>query len=287
MNIIYQSPQWGFNPRLFPTFKNYFESQGHTQTINPNEATHCFIEIQSGEVKYDEADLAIIKEMGIPIVCFDSREWGSLKNEAWYPPEVVQADIYFIRNMSKEEQYPTNAYPIDWPYFSECYFPMTTKEELNSRPYDCCLISVDSPARRNVVDAILKDGRLKLHYKFLDHTQRLSYQEWVNEHKKAKLYISCEGGGVTNERPNQLFSVAPQLQVRNNHLPANPFTDGINCVDIGEHPTSEDIEKVVDILEDKEWIWDIYESGVRFTKENLSGESVAKYVLETIKHLGI
>jgi hypothetical protein len=282
MNIIYLSPGY-VNPRLFPTFIKTFEGHGHTQTYNPNEATHCFLELVSGIVQYDQDVCKIIVERNIPIFMFDNREWGSMKNEKWaetYP----KGGIYFVRNMMKGELYPDNGYPLDWPYFPECDFPVTTKEELCSRPYDCCLISVESPARRKVVDAILKDGRLKLNYKFLDHTERMPYQEWVAEHRKAKLYISCEGGGMTNERPNQLFSTAAQLQVTNNHLPANPFTDGINCLTISENPTSEEIEKIVDILADKEWTYEIYKTGIQFTKENLSGEAVANYVLKTISN---
>lgn len=277
MKVIYISPIGGFNPNLFPRFKETIE-----ETFNPHECTHCFLEMQSGTISYDQAILKIIQKRKIPIILFDNREWGTMKNEKWHPVEMIDPAIYFVRNMNKTEQYPENVYPFDWPYFPECDFPMTTKEELNSRPYDCCLISVESPARRNVVDGILKDGRLKLHYKFLDHTQRMSHEQWITEHRKAKLYISSEGGGTTNERPNQLFSVSAQLRVQNNHLPANELTDGINCLEISEHPTDEEIEKVVDIVNDKGWLWDIYCGGLELTKEKLSGEAVANYVLKII-----
>lgn len=284
MRIIYISPLGVFNPRLFPVLKQEFTT--HCEVDNPIDSTHCFIEAISGTVEYGKIILEVI-ERKIPIICFDNREWGEMKNEKWHPIEGITPNIYFVRNMNKTEQYPDNVFPYDWPFFPECDYPMTTKEELNSRPYDCCLISVESPTRKNVVDGTLKDGRLKLNYKFLDHTQRMPYEQWIAEHRKAKLYINCEGGGMTTERPNQLFSIAGLLQVKNNHVSPNPFTDGINCLEISEHPTPEEIEKVVDIINDKEWLWDIYTNGISWTKEKYSGEAVANYILEKLKDEGI
>src|SRR5580765_4929782 len=183
MKVIYLNPIGATNPHLFHQFKGVFE-----ETDNPYEARYCFMELQSGTVSYEQNILDVVKEKNIPLVVFDNREFGGTSNEKWHPIELNPA-IYFVRNMMKEQLYPKNVFPYDWPYFPECDFVPTTKEELNSRPYDCCLISVESPARRNVVDAILKDGRLKLHYKFLDHTKRMPYNQWLGEHRKAKLYI--------------------------------------------------------------------------------------------------
>ena len=286
MNIIYLSPQGSFNPRLFPTFKKTFEEQGHTETIIPGVATHCFLELQSGDVSYNQYALDVLKEKGVPIIAFDSREWGGMKNEKWHPTN-FPISIYFVRNMNKEEAYPDNVFPYDWPFFPECDYPLTTKEELNSRPYDCCLISVESPARRNVVDGILKDGRLKLNYKFLDHTERMPYDQWVNEHRKSKLYISCEGGGYSNERPNQLFSVAGQLNVTSNYSPANKMKWGVECLEISEYPTKEEIDEILEVIMDEDWLFDVYTGGVEFTKEKLSEKSVSEYVLNTLKDVGV
>lgn len=286
MNIIYISPGY-LNPHLFPVLKGAFDKQkGITHTTNPHEATHCFIEVVSGELKYDEEVLAIVKEMGIPIICWDHREWGEMKNEKWYPVD-FNPDIYFVRNMSKKETYPKNVYPYDWPIFSGYDFDPATKEELYSRPFDCCLISVESPTRRNVVNGILKDGRLKLNYQFLDHTQRMPNEQWIAEHRKAKLYINCEGGGMTTERPNQLYSVAPMLQVRNNQAPQIELTDGINCLEIDEYPTQEDLDKLVDILGDKDWMYDIYRIGMEEMKKNNSPDAKANYVVDVLKKNGI
>lgn len=281
MNIIYISNWNQENPRLFPTFKKTFEEQRHTETNKWWEATHCFLEVQSGIQNYDELTLIELSRKGVPIFCFDSREWGTMKNEKWFPID-LNVDVYFIRNMNKAEEYSDNCYPFDWPYFQECNFEPTSKEELNSRPFDVSLFSVESPTRKRFIDAIIKDGRLKVNHKFLDHTQRLSYVEWITEHSKAKLYISCDGGGYTNERPNQLFSIAPMLKNKSNHLPAHPFSDGFNCIEINEEPTEGDISKVVDILSDQDWLYKIYTNGIIHTQKYHSAEVVSNYVLQII-----
>jgi hypothetical protein len=239
------------------------------------------MEIQSGAINYDQAILGVVQESGIPIIVFDNREYGSMQKEKWKPID-TDPYIYFVRNMDREEEYPDNVYPFDWPYFQDCDFTQVSKDELFSRYYDVCFLGTESPSRKRVIDAIIKDRRLKLYWKFVDYSKRQPYNEWLNEHRKAKLYLSCEGGGFTNERPNQLFPIAPMLKLNSNHLPANHFTDGINCIEIEENPSEEDIEKVVDIINDKDWLYDIYMNGINFTKEKLNQEAVANYVLKTI-----
>lgn len=274
MKVIYISPN-SVNPHLFPRFR--FE-----ETKNVNEATHRFIEVVSGDTGYLTELNEIISGQDPPMVCFDNREYGTMKNEKW-EEHWSFADIYFIRNMNKKEEYPSFCYPFDWPYFSGCGYEPVSKEELFSRPYDCCLISVDSPTRQNVISGIIKDGRLKLNYQFRDYTQRLPYNQWVDEHRKAKLYIACDGGGYTEERPQQLFTIAPMLKVINDHLPAHPFTDGYNCLEISEYPTKDEIDKIITVLNDKDWLYDIYLKGIEHTKKYNSPEGVTNYILECLK----
>lgn len=283
MNIKYISAKNQDNPHTFPTYRKTFELNGHTETDNANECTHCFIEVIDGITEYDQEALRIIKERNIPVICLDSREHGTMQNKRWTPIEWLNPIIYFIRNTNKTETYPDNCYPLDWAYFDGCDYEPTTKEELFSRPYDVCLISVESPTRRSVINGLLKDGRLKVNFQFLDHTERLPYQQWVNEHRQAKFYISCDGGGFSNERPQQLFSVAAMLQNRNDYLPCNPFTDLLNCIEINEHPTKEDIGKVLEIVNDKHRLYEIYMDGVRHIKNFYSPESISNYVLSKIK----
>jgi len=281
MNVIYITPNP--NPRLFPTFKKTFEVSRHTNTDNPNEATHCFIEIQSGDIRYDQELLSRIKDSGIPIIAFDSREYGPLNKDKWTPFELASPLIYFMRNMNKDEEYPINVYPFDWAYFKECDYPTVSKDELFNREFDICFMGTESPVRTNLINGLMADGRLKLNCEYRDHTQRFSkYSQFIDEHRKAKLYLSCDGAGFTNERPNQLFSVSAMLKNKNQHKAANPFTDLQNCIEINEPPTKEDIDKVLEVINDKDKLYDIYLNGYCHTKNFYSEEWAANYILKKI-----
>ncbi len=281
MNVIYQYPKNQLNPHLFPILKREFERQGILATTNPHEATHCFINILSGNCEYKDDEIRIAQERGIPIIMLDCREYGSISGQDFHGHS-LNPDIYFVRNFSEKALKVQNAYPFDWPYFQGCDYEPTTKEELFNREFDVALFSVEAPIRKSIIDAIIKDGRLKVNHQFLDHTQRLPYEQWVNEHRKAKLYISADGGGYTNERPNQLFSVAAMLKNKSPHQAAHPFEDGINCIEINPEPTKEDIDKILDVIENKEWLYDIYMAGIEHTKKYLSPEGLSNYVLKII-----
>ncbi len=283
MNIIYISPLGQYNPHLFPTYKKQFTS--HWETNDPYSATHCFIEVVSGVCKYDKETINVIQEKNIPIICFDNREF-CVNGIDWTPVE-YHPDIYFVRTMVKGFEYPDNVYPYDWAYFNDCDFEPASKDELFNRPYDVCFIGVESPTRTNVINALIKDGRLKVKHIFNDHLIRLPHKQWINEYREAKLAIECEGGGLTSEKFLQLFSICPSLRVVNEMKMAFPFTDGIDCLEISKEPTNEEIEKIADILQDKNWLYDIYIGGIQTIKKYYSEEAVSNYVLDILKQNGI
>ncbi len=299
MKIIYLHPNNYANPHLFPTYRKTFEANGHTETINPNEATHCFVELVSGDVKYNNDILKQVFELKIPIVCFDNREYGVMETSKWFffqhnliPLSYIEyvlvsaimrdRCIYFMRTMIKGEKYPDNVFPYDWAYFNGCDFPPVSKEELFNRPYDVCFIGVEAPTRRNIINGLLKDGRLKVKFKFNDHLTRLPHDQWINQYRESKLFLECDGGGLASEKFLQLFSVCPMLKNINQHNMALPFTDGINCVEIDQDKMGEEIDKIVDIVNYKEWLYDIYTEGINHMKKYYAEESVSKYVLSKI-----
>ena len=281
MNILYQTPIGQVNPHLFPVLEREFAKMGITSTNDPNEATHCFLNILSGVCKYDTHTLNIVEERKIPIINFDCREYGDMSGYIW-DDIWLNPDITFVRNFNSNNNYPSKCHPFDWPYFQGCDYPPTTKDELFNREFDVALFSVEAPIRKSMIDAIIKDGRLKVNHKFLDHTQRLPYEQWVNEHRKAKLFISADGGGYTNERPNQLFSVAAMLKNKTQHIPAASFSDLVNCIEINPEPTKEDIDKIIDVIENKDWLYDVYMEGIKHMKKYCSPEAVASRVLKII-----
>jgi len=282
MNIITISPNNYINPHLFPTYKETFETNGHTFTDNPNECTHYFLEVVSGTVNYTST-LNVVKERNIPIIVFDNREFHVMGTGKWNPID-LDASIYFVRTMIKGEEYPDNVFPYDWTYFNGCNFPPVSKEELFNRPYDVCFIGVEAPTRKSIIDGMVNDGRLKVKYKFNDHLTRLPHYQWINEYRESKLFLECDGGGLASEKFLQLFSISPMLKNVNQHKMAFPFTDGINCIEFDQDKMEEEIEKVVDILNHKEWLYDIYIGGIDHMKTFYSEEAVSKYVLKIINN---
>lgn len=279
MNIIYLHPNGYVNPHLFPTYKETFSEQGHIEVSNPYEATHCFIEMVSGEISYNQEILRVVKERRIPLICFDNREFHVMGTGRWYPVS-LEPDLYFIRTMIKGDLYPDNCFPYDWAYFNE--YPQASKEELSSRPYDVCFIGVEAPARTSLINGLLNDGRLKVKHIFNDHLTRLPHSQWINEHRQAKLFIECEGGGLASEKFLQLFSIAAMLKVDNKHLMAFPFTQLENCIKINEQPSYVDIEIVCRVLKEPDWLYGIYTKGIIHMKEYYSESSVSNYILKTI-----
>ena len=281
MKIIYISPVGGYNVNLFPYFYETFAANGHTWVTNVEEATHCFVELQIEGNKYPLEFEAILMR-DIPIICFDNREYGEGRPEAW-EKIAFSPNICFIRNMRKSFTYPENCYPFDWAVFKNSEHPLATKEELFSRPYDCSFIGTLSKTREKFTNAILRDGRLKFDFQDRDHTKRFStYEQYLNEHRKAKLYISCDGAGLTNERPMQLYTVAAMLKNKSDLRSANPYTDLVNCIEVNEEPTKEDIDKILYVLEDADWLYLIYTNGVKHARTHLSHDAVSNYVLKTL-----
>ncbi len=281
MKIIYISVVNGYNPNLFPYFYNTFSANGHTWVTDPNEATHCFMELQIEGNQYPN-EIQTVIEREIPIICFDSREYGEGRPEEWKP--YFRPHISFIRNMRKSFTYPENCYPFDWAVFRNSEHPLATKDELFSRPYDLAFIgTLSSTIREKICKTIIDDGRLKMLYQDRDCTKRYSdYNQFLNEHRKAKLYLSCEGSGFTNERPMQLYTIAAMLKNRNDLRSANPYTDLVNCIEINNEPTREDIDKILSVVNDKDWLYDIYMAGVNHARTYLSHEYSSNYVLNTL-----
>jgi hypothetical protein len=103
-----------------------------------------------------------------------------------------------------------------------------------------------SPTRETLIKGLMNDGRLKIDFQDRDCTKRFStYEQFLNEHRKSKLYLSCEGAGLTNERPMQLYSIAAMLKNRNDLRSVNPYTDLVNCIEINNEPTKKDIDKIL------------------------------------------
>jgi len=308
MKVFYISPTLYKTDRFFDTFTSTFISEGHQIVTDIKEADMVFFDLHCRYGSYDWMNLCYIIDHDLPLCVFDNWDYGAMAEYKWIGNNNWQGVMecvsthdwanflelviknnnkvfFFVRKMEKTEDYSyAKVFPIDWTMYPECDLPQVSKEELFNRPYDCCIIGTLSTARESLIDGILKDGRLKLKYESRDCTQRKLHTTWIDEHREAKMFIECCGGGMGSERPLQLFSVAPMLKNRNNQIYVNPFTDMVNCVEVDSSPSKKDIDKVIKTINDKDLLYEIYLNGINHIHTFYNEQWRAKYILETIKN---
>ena len=283
------------NQVLFPTIRPYFISQGHCFVDLIEEADVVLFDLHSRIGGYSEKDIEFICLGGVPVATFDEWDRGNMSADIWPFPltrqqeEVSEAlikhkvrTVHFCRLLDKTKEPYNNIFPYEKPILYE--EPFLTPDDLFNRPLDICFISNSSPSREKIAQALIEDGRLKCHISL--GAEKIPFDDFVKEHKKAKLFLSSGAGGYSNERPQHLFSIAAILQERTDQLLLHPYTHLYNCLMIDSPPTKEDIDTIVEVVNDKERLYGIYKAGYEFMKQNYSAEAVASDILQKIlKHL--
>lgn len=294
MNIYFISPIGYYTKELFPTFIETFVSKGHSVVNDINAADVVFWDLFSWLGNFDIKVACDVINNKIPVVVFDAVDYGAMSKEKWWYHNGTRDDawheiimecktVYFMRKMDKTVSYPSWVYPYEVCYYKDHDFKPVSKEELFNRPFDICLIANTSPTRVNVVNG------LKDHFKcdFILGEERLPHEAWLNRHRLSKFFISADGGGFSDERAQQLFSVSPMIKQINNQLVLNDFISGVDCIKIDEHPSREDILELSNILNNKDKLYSIYLKGIDRMKTYFSEEYRANYILETLKKAGI
>ena len=290
------SPIGKQSPDLFQTMIPTFTEQGHSFVSSVEEADIVLIDLHTRVGEYDQSIISHALYEKKQIVSFDEWDHGGMSKDP-YPYYTIQQKtffdtarqintpvIQFVRKMDKTKKYLPNTFPYEKTIQNT--FPITTKEELCSRPYDFCFIGNTSPQRKSVVQGLL-DGGLMGIVRWTNESGKISHEDWFNIHRSAKLFLSADGGGYSDERSYQLITVAGFLRQKNTHLQRFPFSDCINCLEVSEHPTSEEIEGIKSVLSDPDYLYEIYTEGVAFMKEHYSAEARANYILSVIKKEGI
>lgn len=283
------------NPVLFPTMIPTFEANGHTVVNNIEDCDVVLIDLHTRMFDYNNSDINKICQRENPVVTFCEWDRGNLSLDEWpYPLTVQQQSVFnhikenginaahFCRLLDSTKLYPTNLYPYEKPIsYDE---PFLTSDELFNREYDICYIANQSPSRDAIAKALLNDSRLKCD--ILIGGKKLEWTDFLQRHKRAKLFISSGAGGFTDERVQCLFSVAGIIRERSDQLLAHDFSHQENCLRIDSPPTKEDIDTIVEIVKDKEMLYEIYKNGYEFIKKYYSKEYIANYISDTIlKHL--
>jgi hypothetical protein len=290
MIVMFVSPIGKKTPLLFDTFVDTFTKNGIFITDNINEADIVFYDHYSGLGEHDSNTIDCILERKMPVVIFDETDYGGMSKNNWDAGNVVFYEngnpiMYFMRKMSKEKSYPDWVKPYELIQYPSHDFPPTTKEELFSRDTDICWIGNTSPTRANLLTGLLKYKTFTIDCLFTK--ERIPHEEWLNRHRKAKLFISACGGGFSDERAYQLITIAPMLRNKSQQLKINDFEDMQDCIEINEIPTEQDVSKILSVLNDADLLYDIYMRGIERMRNFYNPIYRANYILETLKENNI
>lgn len=297
MKVFTISPIGKTTPMLFDTIDSVFQIVGDI-----NQADVVFFDMFSGLGNYDESVLFNVYMKDIPIVFFDESDYGGCEDgtDEWFgfnyfncgvgnPAKIFYEEvvglkkiIYFMRKMDKTKQFPPFVYPLDLLMYPDHDFRPTTADELFSRDMDFCFIGNTSPTRKNFINGLINCNKFNMISYF--PKDRISHDNWLKEHRKAKCYIESCGGGFGSERPFQLSSISVQLRNRTNQKFVVPPIDLVDCIEADENPTPEDIKKIQSVLENKELLYEIYLNGIERMKKYFNAEFRAKYILKVIQN---
>lgn len=297
MRVYLLSPQFVLpNPHLFKLWVDEWGRQGCEMVGNIADADTVFIDLHSRIADYSRSDMdVLIGCTDKTLVTFDEFDKGGMSKLEWPEPLNQQQKtifdhieknninaVHFCRLLNKKNKYPSNVFPYEKPYFFD--FGLLSENDIWDRPYDIVWIANTAPQREMLKNTLEKDGRLKC--KIILGGEKLPLKNWIDEHKKGKMFVSWSAGGYGDEKIQHLFSIAPFIKENNDQLFLHDFTHLKNCIRPNPSPTTKDIDTIVEIVNDKKSLYEIYKNGYDFVKEYYSAEYIAKYILSKIeKHL--
>jgi hypothetical protein len=280
------------NQILFPSFIKPFTDKGHSFTESISECVCVLLDLHSRIANYRQDDIDYVLQSNTPLAVFCEWDRGNMSTDEYPEPLTAQQkqifnkihngeirSIHFCRLIDKNKKYNYNISPYEKPIIYE--EPLCTPDELFNREYDLCFIANTAPGRERIAQALREDGRLKC-YISLGAT-KIPFDEFVNQHRKAKLFVSSGAGGYSNERPQSLFSISTLLQERTEQLLLHDFTHLQNCLKIDSPPTKKDLDIVYETVNDKDRLHEIYKNGYGYMKTYWTAEYIANNILEIIE----
>ena len=191
-----------------------------------------------------------------------------------------------MRKMSKSWEYPGFVRPFELVQYPDHDFEPACKDDFNRRLHDICFIGGASPWRANLACSILTYNQ-EIFADFFFPFHRIEHEDWLNRHRAARWFIEADGGGFGSERPYQLITIAPMARMRNDQRMAHPWTDGVNCIEIGDtwgRISGEDGSKL--------WMsgdisHGIYLAGIQHMHDHYFPAARSAYLLEQMANAGI
>lgn len=296
MKIYLLSPEnVPMNPCLFPTMRKTMEDKGHSFVDRIEGCDLVFFDLHVRQQGYKKSDIDWWVDNKKQIATFDEWDRGNMSNEIWPYPLSSQQDLIFshirfhnikaanfCRLLNKKDE-NGNVFPYEKPItYDE---GLLTADQLFNREYDVCFIANTAPSRERIARALESDSRLKCIISL--GQPKIEFNNFVDAHRKAKLFVSSGAGGFTDERKQCLFSIAGLIQEEHNQLLANPHTHLENCIKINNPPTKQDLDAIFEIVNDKGKLYDIYRNNCDFMHTYYSEEYMANRVLDILKQNGI
>jgi hypothetical protein len=295
MNFYFISPIGKKSDYLYDTFIPTFERLGHKIVSDIQLAECVFYDLWCGWGEYDKGEIEATIKNELPVVVFDFfdysdrvhwhgwHNWDAVTNQNWASnlKRFIDRDlvkVYFMRKIHRHLEYPTFVHPIECVLYPTHYFELVSEEELFNRPNDIFFIGNTSKERESVCNELAK------HFKcdFILGQERIPHDEWLRRARNAKMFLTADGGGWSDERPYQLINIAAMLRQNNNHKQLHEFHDMVFSVNISKNPTSADILNIENVLSLSKLLYYIYISGATYMKEHYSSIARANYVLETV-----
>lgn len=255
------------------------------------------------ESPYDWPLLERVLERNLPVVFFDyfdyphrTLAWSwdemlsnqplSLRFHWWIAQLRAREDriLYFNRSMQSSRVYPPWMVPNEFPLFLD--EPLASRDEYLARPLDVCSWANEGHKRAQSFLGILRAEALRCELVIIPHYRRIPHAEWIERHRRARFFVEADAGQAST-RPQYLSTVAAQIRTRTHHQLPVPWTDMVNCVEVGDPIdgwiSDEDREKLKAVLADPDLLYRIYESGAGFMRENYSVEAVSMRLMHEIE----
>jgi hypothetical protein len=314
----YDSHPRGHEPDRFQAIVDELKRRGHT--VLPLDRT-CEADValfnsgvwnlpEGGSSHYHQGALGTVIHQHTPVVWFDdfdhvgsdtfagawpgTDDWNHIKgfdfglhDFAYFGWTISRPGanrlLYFMRKMQYHQTYPDYVVPLEYPVLAE--FPMAYKDELFARPFDVCGLANIALQRAHAFIGLHRDHRIKADCEILVHYRRLDYNAWIARHRQAKLAADFDAS-LGSERTLRLFTVAPILRGRSDHRLPFPLEDMKHWVVVGEYDgylSKADMDKILQVVNDKELLYSIYTTGADFIRAHYSLEARTRYIIDHIE----
>jgi hypothetical protein len=275
------------NQILFPSFIKPWEDRGHSFVGNIEECDVVLFDLHARIADYKQENIQWVINNNPKLVSFDEWDRGGMSTEQWPEPLTQQQHYallysnrvcHFCRLLDKTRKYEHNLYPYEKPILYE--EPMLTADELFNREYDIVFIANSAP-QREYIKTVLEGTGLKCN--IILGAQKIPFNDWVNEHKKGKLFMTWSAGGFTDERAQALFSVAAMIKEDNDQLLLHPFTNSVNCVSLSSNPTKQELDYLRLVCGNKDELYKIYKGCYEYMVAFYNSVYIANNILDLIE----